>query len=115
MEKVHDFGVFGKWSLATLKAQCKTEYMGGLAHGVYNRVILPQPITDKCIEVHESIEDLKAKKLRRLTVEDLTLTYVSMGKLEAELKHYNKICSIVLNSFPKDKFEYHISKVNDII
>ena len=62
-EKILDFGVFGKWSEATLKIQCSTRLRVNTIENTY---------TKRKEDFEESIKCYGKKRVKKLTIEEVS-------------------------------------------
>ncbi len=88
-EKIHDFGMFGKWSEGTLKAQSKEDIM-------YGFTILPESIRTKRDKLRKELEIHKNTKLKKIDIRELENRLSSIEELETELENFVKIEKLVI-------------------
>ena len=91
-EKIMDFGVFGKWSPATLMAQSNADYFG-----------LPAPVIAIHSELENRLSELRKTKIKKMTVGDFIRTTEEISSIEENLKQYTEIRKVVDKENAKER------------
>ena len=93
-EKLYDFGVFGKWSKATLRAQCVTTLSYGREY-----CEPPKIVTDQKNEKRKKITELLDESVtKRTRMGDIIETIEQIELLNKGIDDYQKMDSWVYNN-----------------
>lgn len=96
-EKVHDFGVFGKWSETTLKVQSSLYVYPDESFDL----CLPEGIQSKINEFSDDVSKIEMQKVKGLNVGELKIKLDLLQKIEDHIKEEDKMRAVIRSIYKR--------------